>query len=230
MKVSRPIGAGHQRSPAEPDAGPQTSARRAPGRGSPTIPENELTPNVQSVVATLMDEVERLKNDLDHSRQRMLELENIADEDPLLPILNRRAFERELARSLAFARRYQIPSCLVYFDLDGFKQVNDRFGHGAGDAVLMQVADVLNGNVRESDVVGRMGGDEFAVVLVHADYTASQEKAQRLLEALTASPVDVGGTVISIAASAGCTLFRDDDTVVSIIERADHAMYDHKRQ
>lgn len=213
-------------SAVRPDA---ETARRALGRSGTAIPENELTPRVQSVVATLMDEVERLKTDLDHSRQRMLELENIADEDPLLPILNRRAFERELARALAFARRYETVSCLVYFDLDGFKQINDRFGHGAGDAVLKQVAGVLSDNVRESDVVGRMGGDEFAVILVHADVAASQDKARRLVEALAASPVVVGNRTIPVAASAGCTMFCDDDTVESVVERADHAMYEHKR-
>src|SRR5690242_14568391 len=81
-----------------------------------------------------------------------------ADRAALTPLLNRRAFLRELHRIRTFSQRYGAPASLVYFDLDGFKSVNDRYGHAAGDAALQAVAERLLANVRESDLVGRMGG------------------------------------------------------------------------
>ena len=96
---------------------------------------------------------------------KIAELEARADVDPLLDILNRRGFERELARSLAYVKRYGTAAALVFIDLDGFKAVNDRHGHAAGDALLKAVARQLTGHVRASDVVARLGGDEFAVLM-----------------------------------------------------------------
>ena len=115
--------------------------------------------------ALLLAEIERLKADLLRAERRIAELETHADIDPLLDILNRRGFERELKRSLAYMERYGTVAALVYIDLDGFKAVNDRHGHGTGDALLKRVAGELTGHVRSSDLVARLGGDEFAVLM-----------------------------------------------------------------
>jgi GGDEF domain-containing protein len=115
--------------------------------------------------ALLLAEIERLKGDLVQAEGKIAELEVRADVDPLLDILNRRGFERELKRSLAYVARYGTDAALVFIDLDGFKAVNDRHGHGAGDALLKAVARQLTGHVRASDVVGRLGGDEFGVLM-----------------------------------------------------------------
>ena len=107
-----------------------------------------------------------------------MELEARADIDPLLDILNRRGFERELKRALAYVKRYGTQAALMFIDLDGFKAVNDRHGHGAGDALLKAVARELIGHVRASDVVGRLGGDEFGVVIWHVgEVQASRRRA-----------------------------------------------------
>ncbi len=192
------------------------------------IPEDELTPNVKTVLSALEDEVERLRRDLEISHRRVEELENIADEDPLVPILNRRAFEREMIRATAYARRYKTPASLVYFDLDGFKAINDSHGHLAGDAVLRRVADVLTTQIRKSDVVARIGGDEFAVILAQAGGEMANLKAQRLIEMITSEPVRHGDAEIPVGISAGVAEFQDDDDLESLLDRADRAMYRQK--
>ena len=133
------------------------------------IPENEFTPRVRDAIMTLMGEVDNLRKELVQTRERLEVVEKAADQDHLLPLLNRRAFVRELTRYIGFADRYGTPATLIYFDLDGFKSVNDAYGHAAGDAVLAHFATILQAHVRDSDVVGRLGGDEFAVLLSHAN-------------------------------------------------------------
>ena len=111
-------------------------------------------------------------------RARLEEVEKAADQDQLLPLLNRRAFVRELTRYIAFTDRYDTPASLIYFDLNGFKQINDTHGHAGGDAVLTHFADsACWHNVRDSDCVGRLGGDEFGVLLTHANQDQAQKKA-----------------------------------------------------
>lgn len=129
---------------------------------------------------TLKAEIDRLKSDLIRAENKIAELEASADTDPLLGILNRRGFERELARSLAFMERYGTGATLIYIDLDGFKAVNDRHGHAAGDLLLKAVAATLTAHVRASDVVARLGGDEFAVLMWHVDETRALAKAMEL--------------------------------------------------
>ena len=129
------------------------------------MPEEPKTGGPLGPAAQLRAEIERLKLKLIEAEWKIAELEARADVDPLLEILNRRGFERELTRSLAYVRRYATAAVLVFIDLDGFKAVNDRHGHAAGDVLLKAVAAQLASSVRASDVVARFGGDEFAVLL-----------------------------------------------------------------
>src|SRR5690242_21775827 len=96
------------------------------------VPEAEMTPRVRQALMGLLGEVDRLRRELDDSRNRIAFLERLADEDSLMPIANRRAFVRELSRMMAFAQRYGTPASVIYFDLDGLKAVNDEHGHAAG--------------------------------------------------------------------------------------------------
>jgi predicted signal transduction protein with EAL and GGDEF domain len=118
----------------------------------------EPPPRQRSVAMRLAEEVQRLESELASVRAQMVELAARANIDPLTDVLNRSAFERELRRSLAHAKRYGSNAALIYLDRDGFKSVNDRHGHGAGDAVLKATATVLLRHVRASDVVTRLGG------------------------------------------------------------------------
>jgi len=193
------------------------------------IPDEEFTPRVQNAVMSLMGEVETMRRELNQTREKLNEMEKVADRDQLLPILNRRAFVRELTRYISFAVRYGAPASLLYFDLDGFKQINDGHGHAAGDAVLEHFAEVLSTNVRDTDVVGRLGGDEFGVILSHANQVQAQSKAQSLAEALHAVPASWQSKKIPVGFSFGAFELSSSDSADLAIARADEAMYAHKR-
>src|SRR5262249_32660235 len=137
-------------------------------------------PPARAIVMRLAAEVDALAAQLKDSRARIQDLETRVDVDPLTDVLNRRGFERELKRSLAYVKRYGASAALIYVDLDGFKPVNDRHGHGAGDLVLKAIAAALLRNVRASDVVARMGGDEFAVLLWNVNGSDAAAKAAAL--------------------------------------------------
>ena len=161
-------------------------------------------------------------------RRQLAEMERLADRDPLTPVLNRRAFVRELSRAAAFCARYAAQAALVYFDLDGFKRVNDRFGHAAGDAVLETVAQGLLDHVRESDVVARLGGDEFAVLLAQADAEAAAAKARALVTEIEREPVVFEGTAILLRISAGVRAYEPGLTPARWLAEADAAMFVRK--
>jgi diguanylate cyclase (GGDEF)-like protein len=172
--------------------------------------------------------VERLERELAAARAQMAELAARAEIDPLTDVLNRRGFERELKRSLAYVKRYAASAALIYLDLDDFKAINDRHGHAAGDAVLKAVAMVLTRHSRASDLVARLGGDEFAVLLWNCGEAAAQSKAQSLEAAIARTTATHGGVTLSVGASAGAAILLPLDTPEAVLERADRAMYARK--
>ena len=191
--------------------------------------EDDLTPPVRAAVQTLLTEVDDLRGEVGRLKARLFEMEGLADRDALTPLLNRRAFMRELRRVQTFARRYGSPASLVYFDLDGFKAVNDRYGHAAGDVALKDVAQRLVDNVRESDVVARIGGDEFAVLLVQADLPTAEAKAAHLAEAIEGRPVFFGQWSAPLHISWGVRQIPDDADPEAVLAEADAAMFVRKR-
>jgi diguanylate cyclase (GGDEF)-like protein len=178
----------------------------------------------------LAAEVDALAAQLEASRARVTELEARIDIDPLTDTLNRRGFERELKRSLAYIKRYGTSAALVYLDLDGFKPVNDRHGHAAGDAMLKAVAATFLRQVRASDVVARIGGDEFVVLLWNVDGAAAAAKAGALETAVYSTPVRWQSSTLVVTASAGVTLLGALDTPAEVLARADAAMYARKAE
>lgn len=178
------------------------------------------------VTAPLLAEIERLQAELMQAKWTIAELEARADIDPLLDILNRRGFDRELSRAVAYVSRYGTQAALVFIDLDGFKAVNDRHGHAAGDELLKTVARQLTGRVRASDVVARFGGDEFAVLLWNLDEAQANAKARELEEAIAAVVAGDG----RFGASAGVVPLTGKATPAEIVEAADTAMYARKRE
>jgi diguanylate cyclase (GGDEF)-like protein len=193
------------------------------------VSELELTPAVRQALAALVIELNDLRAEIQRLKARLQEAETAADEDPLTSAKNRRAFIREVKRIAAFAQRYDAPASLVYFDLDDLKGVNDRFGHAAGDAVLKAVASRLASHVRESDIVGRMGGDEFAVLLVQADLPTARAKAEMLARLVEAEPVSVGDWLTPIRVSWGVRQIDPNLDAEAIIADADGAMFAMKR-
>ena len=179
--------------------------------------------------ALLRAEVRRLSAELAGAQKRIAELETSADIDPLLDILNRRGFERELARAISHVGRYGTPAALMFIDLDGFKGVNDRHGHLAGDALLKAVGAELTRHVRASDVVGRLGGDEFGVLMWHVEPALAEAKARELERLVERLAVPHSGAALSVGASAGIAPLAAGVGPGVLIDSADKAMYARKR-
>lgn len=177
----------------------------------------------------LAAENERLRQALAEAERKIADLEARADIDPLLDILNRRGFERELARSLAYVQRYGTNAALMFIDLDGFKAVNDQHGHAAGDTLLKAVAAGLRANVRASDVVARLGGDEFGVLMWNVDSARAAVKVEDLEAMIAAVRAAHGEAALSVGASAGAVALAPDTNAAMLIDAADRAMYARKK-
>jgi diguanylate cyclase (GGDEF)-like protein len=234
MKIDRP-------SATKPARAVAAYARRVEAAGGPDavdavlpatvlgIPEPEFTPRVRDAIMGLMSEVDSLRRELADTRARLDEAEKTADQDHMLPLLNRRAFVRELTRYIAFTGRYNTPAALIYFDLNHLKTTNDTLGHAAGDAVLTQFSNVLLAHVRESDCVGRLGGDEFAILLSHATQEQAMKKADVLAGAVQAAPAEWNSHSIPVSFAYGAFELQAGDNADMALARADEAMYAQKR-
>ena len=186
--------------------------------------------DVETELRDLRARVSRLTGELAEARAHAAKLEAQAHEDPLTGLLNRRGFLRDLARAIAFGGRYAAPAALLLVDLDRFKPVNDAYGHPTGDHALKHVGVVLRRMVRGSDSVGRLGGDEFGLVIWQAEGLDADRKARCIEDAIAASPLSVGGLALHLKASVGGTLLQQDDTTDAAIARADRAMYARKQE
>lgn len=151
-----------------------------------------------------------------------------ADRDALTPTFNRRAFMRELHRTMSEVERYKTPAAVLFVDLDGLKTLNDTHGHAAGDAVLKHLGRVLAESVRESDVVGRLGGDEFGVILNRASAEEARAKAAALSDKINSSAIIHAGVAHRVAASFGVHPIVSVEDPETAVARADEAMYAEK--
>lgn len=158
---------------------------------------------------------------------RIDKLERLADSDTLTPLPNRRFFFRALERAIAQRARHGTPAALLFVDMDRLKDVNDAQGHKVGDEALIHTSWVLRENVRSGDVVARIGGDEFGVLLEYADEAAARDKAAALDAAIAQSPLH-GRTPLT--ASIGVTGLQPEDTPEAALARADANMYEAKRR
>jgi diguanylate cyclase (GGDEF)-like protein len=174
--------------------------------------------------------VQRLRRELAKVLAEVEQLKASAETDFLLDILNRRGFERELTRSIAFIKRYEASGALLVLDVDRLKPINDAFGHAAGDQVLKAVVKALLVQVRASDVIGRLGGDEFALLLWNLSETDARAKAAALEQAIDGLSFDFGGRSASAGASVGVALLDGHSDMRTALEQADSAMYVRKAQ
>ena len=176
-------------------------------------------------IARLVEENERLHEALAEMRGRVAELEQLADTDTLTPLPNRRAFMRRLEAVVQYAARHNTPAAILYIDFDGLKRINDVYGHHTGDAVLLHLAQTLTETLRATDMVARIGGDEFGLILDHLNEGDAKAKAKALADRVAEQKIRVGHTEISIRVTIGLAMVRIGESVAGLIERADAAMY-----
>lgn len=212
-------------SAAKAKKGRKTSANR-----SRTAPRRSAGParRVASADDGAKAAIRNLRSKLKAAMLRVAELEAAADTDFLLDIPNRRGFERELNRAIAYMKRYRASGALIVLDVDRLKPVNDSFGHAAGDEVLKAIAGALKRQIRASDVVGRLGGDEFALLLWNLSETDAKAKAAIFEQAVDELSFVFRGQRVTAGASAGVALLGPQSDAARALEQADAAMYVRK--
>ncbi len=175
--------------------------------------------------AALLEEIGLLRNDIQLLSAKVLELEELAYRDPLVPLANRRGMLRELEAMIARHQRHGIPAAMLFVDLDDLKLLNDSFGHGGGDAALIHVAEKLLAGTRANDTVARLGGDEYCVLLDHADEALALAIADRLVNLIAGEHCLYQGSPMPLSVAIGVTLIEAGDTPATVLARADQAMY-----
>jgi len=180
--------------------------------------------------AATQTEGDRLKAEIARRVALEVDLRVQASTDALTGLINRRAFMDRFAHELARSQRHGPSPTLLMLDIDHFKKINDKFGHPAGDAVLAHLAQLLKSSVRNVDIVGRIGGEEFAVVLVETNAQMAAPVIERLLERLRKTTVPLAdATQLKFTASIGSTEILWADTIDTAIQRADEALYTAKK-
>ncbi|MGA9658966.1 MAG: diguanylate cyclase [Asticcacaulis sp.] len=223
----------------EPNSHAPASKAEVPEPAAPTIKpvsspsslvaQPDWPPAARTLIDSLMRENAQWREQFHQQALRLQNAQDQADSDVLTPTLNRRAFLHEVHRAMADCRRYGEEACLIYLDMDGFKSINDIYGHAAGDKALIHTAQVLNASVREGDSVGRMGGDEFAILLRHADLKSSRIKAMKLEAELMTGTFEHNGLYLKVGGSFGVRCYAAQDSAEAWVSEADAAMFLSKK-
>ena len=173
----------------------------------------------------LIEEIGRLRAQLGECQSRIDELNHLAHWDPVVDLANRRSFAAALERQVARTARHGGHSALLFVDVDGLKTINDRFGHNAGDRVLNTIARLLVLGVRKTDLVARLSGDEFGILLDEADELSAWQTALRIIEIVDGHHYSINRLRVQLGVAIGVAVIRRDDTPQSVLTRADNEMY-----
>ena len=176
----------------------------------------------------LLAEVARLRGEVATLEARVEELDRLANMDSLVPVANRRGLISQLDMMIARFDRHGTPAALLFVDVDGLKALNDAFGHAAGDAALIHLTEMMVASVRQTDLVARIGGDEFAILLDHADEQSACETAARLADRVAGCEFCFEGKCLPLSIAIGFTHLQSGDSAVAVLDRADEAMYREK--
>lgn len=211
-----------KKKPRGPEPG---AARRRKGRAA----RNAALPGLPSADREKAT-IRRLKRELAQAVKQIEELQASAETDFLLGVSNRRGFERALERAVAYIKRYHASGALIVLDVDRLKPINDAFGHAAGDQVLKAIIAALAHQVRASDVIGRLGGDEFGLLLWNLSETDARAKAASLEQAIDQLSFVFDGRTVTAGASTGVAILDSHAEAGKALEQADRAMYLRKAQ
>ncbi len=220
--------------PTRATAAKAKKGRKASGTRSKAVSKRPVGPARRSASVAVdpgsrsRATIRTLRSKLKEAERRIAELEAAADTDFLLEVPNRRGFERELARAIAYMTRYRASGALIVLDVDRLKPINDSFGHAAGDEVLKAIVGTLKRQVRASDVLGRLGGDEFALLLWNLSETDAKAKAAMFEQAIDDLSFTFRGQHVTAGASAGVALLGPQADAAHALEEADAAMYVRK--
>ena len=184
-----------------------------------------------SLEQQVADKTASLRDALQRAEKTNILISHMADHDTLTGLFNRRRMHKELAAAVSHSRRYGDAFAFVFIDLDRFKAINDRHGHDAGDRFLSGFAALLEQVTRESDKLGRWGGDEFVALLPHTTMPGAQQFAERLKECMERHSIDIGPSRVVASASLGIAVHPDDGAdPEALLAHADQDMYRVKRE
>jgi diguanylate cyclase (GGDEF)-like protein len=179
-------------------------------------------------VERLVEEIDRLRGEVARLQERVEQLDELAHQDTLIKLPNRRGFMRALDGLVDRAGRHDKSGAMLFVDLDGLKVINDSFGHRAGDEALIQVANLLTSGVRRGDVVARIGGDEFGILLETADERSAHETAARLVDLICDCEFTHDGDELPLSVAIGVAMIDGSDSPADVMARADEEMYRRK--
>ena len=189
-----------------------------------------LTLKNWKALSAILDYAAAAEQTIAEQKQYISNLESLAATDMLTGLLNRAGFENEIINAIARAKRYGEQSLFAFIDLDGFKSINDTHGHNAGDAMLRQVAVILNDSIRQTDASSRLAGDEFGLLLTKCDIDKGMERAGFIRHTLRKITVIHGGSELHTSASLGFAIINENSTLEQVFDTADKAMYRNKRE
>jgi diguanylate cyclase (GGDEF)-like protein len=173
----------------------------------------------------ILSENKRLLSQVSLLEEQVRALDRLAYTDPLVALPNRRSFEAASEALIDRVMRYGETASMIFVDVDGLKQINDRHGHQAGDAALIAVGKALKATARKSDVVARLSGDEFAILMSHADAPNAQRMALRIVKSVVSEKFFFEGKRIPLCVAVGASQIEPSDSLQSVVSRADRAMY-----
>ena len=176
----------------------------------------------------LMNEIGRLEAEVARLQSRVDQLDRLACMDTLVAAANRRGLMKALELVLARHERHGIPAAILFVDVNGLKAINDSHGHAAGDAALIHLTTMMTQSVRRTDLVARIGGDEFAILLDHTTDEFAAETALRLVTKIAEGEFLYGGAALDLSIAVGLAMIERGDSPETVLDRADRAMYARK--
>lgn len=182
-----------------------------------------------SLLSEILDFAAEAEQTIAEQKIRISELESLATTDEITGLLNRRGMTMELQHALAGADRHGEYSVFVYIDLDDFKQINDSYGHDAGDAMLRHISNTLQDSIRLTDYAARLGGDEFALLLTHSEPVGAKSRLRMIQNRLEKSVFEYGKYKLPLKASFGIAEILPGSNQDKILQQADQAMYRNKQ-